>query len=136
MRKLPIFLLLLFAISSFGFAPSTVNDAPADDVLCGTTLLSGCVGACGGSFKVSAEAPTSGFYCFDAVSSLCPTNGAMAGIEVNGTGIFLGDVSSGISFSFFASAGDKITIGAELFDKKSDVVCAWLGQVNITVKQP
>jgi hypothetical protein len=94
------------------------------------------VGACGNAFSTSVIAPTSGFYCFDAVSSLCPTNGANARVKVGGSTIFLGDVSGGISFSFYASAGQTIGVRAELFDVKTDIVCFWLGNVNITVRTP
>lgn len=136
MKRIPLFLTLLLAVAAFGFS-NAPSDTPADDaVVCGSTILSGCVGTCGNGFSTSVVAPVSGFYCFDAVSSLCPTNGAKARVQVGSNTIFLGDVSGGTSFGFWAAAGQTIGVRAELFDKKSDIVCVWLGNVNITVRQP
>lgn len=136
MKRISLLFIVLMAVASFGFN-SVPADAPADDsVACGATILSGCVGACGNGFSTSVVAPVSGLYCFDAVSSLCPTNGAKATVQVGSSTIFVGDVSGGTSFGFWATAGQTIGVRAELFDKKTDIVCVWLGNVNITVRTP
>ena len=136
MKNSSIIVLFLVAILSFSFAEANRTLPSDDNVNCGAAILSGCVGTCGGSYSDGTEAPVSGLYCFDAVSSLCPTNGAKTVLRKNGTVIFSGDTSGGISFFFPASAGDKIEVKAELFNKKTNVVCVWLGNVNITVSQP
>lgn len=138
MKPSSIFAALLLALITFSFAPNHAakNLDLEKDLLCGATLVTGCVGACGTLFKEGAVAPVTGTYCFEATSSLCPTNGTLTILKRNGTTLFTGDASGGISFNFPASAGDQITIASKLTNKKSNAVCIWLGEVNVTVRMP
>ncbi|HHG84504.1 MAG TPA: hypothetical protein ENJ82_07135 [Bacteroidetes bacterium] len=136
MKTSSFFALILVALMTFSFSSVDRLCPLEENALCGATILTDCVGTCGNGFKRGVIAPVSGLYCLEATSSLCPNTGAMTRLAVNGTIIFAGDASGGMSLNFYATAGSVIKLGSELFNKKSNVVCVWLGNVNFTLRRP
>ncbi len=107
-----------------------------------TVVGQSCVGACGdpGEIAYTVAGPCSEFLVDMCVSndqtSLCPTHGVKAGVYVNGTLVATGDLTNlGSSIGFSAPCGSVVKVIASLYERKSDTVCVWLGEVDFSLRR-
>lgn len=109
---------------------------------CGTvTLLSGCVGACGGSYSATYivtagdVGPTGvGVFCLSATSnSLCPSHDAVAVVQRNSNPKRTAILSDGESMRFKVLAGDVITVTVDAVFVDPNINCVWFGETHFSL---
>lgn len=89
------------------------------------------------SFKKEYTEVTGSSYTFKLINnSLCPVYGARAIIKVNGTEVVNKVAGAGTEeIAFSVPSGSKVQVQTELFDKSSQAICVWGGEVEFELKK-
>lgn len=125
--------------------PPIPEPPPGLGLNCGSNLMTGCVGECGGDFHTaltvskrdvarSLGGKYSAAFCLSTLAnSLCPNTSAYYQITNNGEVVAEGSVSESQPALVTGQVGDVIEVDVRLGSGDPNIICIWQGQTTFGI---
>lgn len=139
MKNIALNLTLSLLLSFFSLSSFSQTQLPTPQFCSNNVVGTTCIGTCGSYGEINYTVPQLPLfatkYCVNVVqNSLCPTHYGRMVVYRNNTIVADAVIKPGTqpNLSIKATSGDQIKVVLKAYkNKKSNVVCVWLGNINV-----